>query len=81
MALDDIIEQKINDVVPQMIEDAISVHTHTGTDSPQLTAESFAQAPQSPITTPSGGTVIDIEGRAAINSILSTLQALGLINQ
>jgi hypothetical protein len=32
------------------------------------------------VTAPTGGSVIDIEGRAAINALISRLQAFGLIS-
>lgn len=81
MTLTETIEQKINDMVPQMIEESVSSHTHGGGDSQQLTASSFAQAPQPAVGAPTGGTVIDVEGRAAFDALLSRLQALGFINQ
>jgi hypothetical protein len=80
MALLDDIDQEINNLVPQMIEDALTSQTHNGADSQQIYGGNLVSAPQPAVTAPSGGTYADTQARQAINDIISRLQALGLTN-
>ena len=72
------INDEINNLVPGMIEDAITSHTHTGGDSPQIQGQYLSQAPQPAVTAPSGGGTVDGSARASINEIISRLKQLGL---
>lgn len=94
MTQEEIIQNEINNIVPAMIEQAVSSHTHTGQDSQILQGQYLSQAPQSSLTTASSSTLST--GGAAVlstadstiltNAILriaeleSKLKALGLIN-
>jgi hypothetical protein len=70
------------------LENLFRNHTHNNLDSPEITEINYSllglptklkTAPRPSITTPAGGATIDAEARVAINSIISALQALGLI--
>lgn len=58
----------------------VTFHKHDGVDSPQLSLENMLETPQSAITAPTGGLTIDSEARIAINSIITALENLKLIN-
>jgi len=74
------LKQEILGLVSQMIDDAITVHAHTGADSQQIEGANIQNAPQPSIPLPTGGATVDTQARATINTIVSTLQALGFIN-
>ena len=74
------LKQEILDAVSQMIDDAITAHTHNGADSQQITGYSIANAPQPLIQAPTGGATVDTQSRQAINDIRSLLIALGFMN-
>ena len=74
------LKQEILTLVSQMIEDAITVHAHTGADSQQIEGANLQNAPQNAVTLPSGGATVDTQARASIGEIVSRLQALGFIN-
>ena len=80
MTIDEQIQQVIGDIVPGMIEDSVTSHTHNGNDSQQLQGQYLSQAPQKAVTAPSGGATIDSQARQAINDLISRLQGLGLLN-
>lgn len=54
-------------------------HTHNGVDSPKIKVVlSDVLTPQSSPSNPAGGSVVDVEGRAAIVSIISKLNSAGI---
>lgn len=62
-----------------------SFHKHTGTDSYVIELETLGlpsqltNAPEATITSPTGGITIDSEARTAINTIITRLETLGLV--
>lgn len=58
----------------------VVIHRHNGTDSPRIRPRDLEGVPRASITAPSGGSTVDSQARTAINSIISTLEALGLID-
>jgi hypothetical protein len=58
----------------------IQPHNHDGTSLDKLFAgDSLRGAPQEAVTAPTGGSTIDVEARAAINSMILKLQNLGIL--
>ena len=74
-ALDNIIQDQIQETVPQMIQDAINTHTHNGSDSAQLQAsQAIVGAPASAIPVASGG-ALSTGGSAVLSTADSTILA------
>lgn len=60
----------------EKLEEAYRDHHHTGLDGQQITySDLLFDLIQAAITKPSGGLVIDIQARTAINSIIDALAA------
>lgn len=61
-------------------------HRHTNLDAPIIDFDTLGipsqlqQAPLGSVGAPSGGLTVDSEARSAINSLISRLEDLGLIN-
>lgn len=68
----DAIDAEIQAQVPQMIEDAVSTHTHNGTDSQNIQGQYLVSAPLVPITTASGGS-LSSGGSAVLSNGDSTI--------
>ena len=77
-----IIQNEIYNIVPQMIEDALTAQTHNGGDSQRILGSDLANAPQSAVAqvTTTGTFGVDPSTVAAVNAIIVRLQALGLLN-
>lgn len=72
---------------------AVERHEHTGTDSARVSFNNLkdipeiidalgeANPPLDSVTAPSGGATQDAEARTAINTIITRLEALGLVNE
>ena len=57
----------------------IPIHKHNGSDSNQLEAkEALVGCPQKVIIKPTGGTVVDIQARTAINDLIDKLKTVGI---
>lgn len=67
-------------------------HTHNGSDSPKINFDDLQNvsstlrslddsAPQSAITSPSGGVTIDSQARTAIDAIITALENLNLVEE
>lgn len=90
MTLEDQIQQEIGNTVPQMIEEAVTSHTHNGSDSATIQGHNLSMAPQSAITTATGGTAgatYTSTEQGLLNNAITRiadlekkLQILGLIN-
>lgn len=88
------IDSRIADVVPGMIFDSISSHSHLGGDSQQIDASAIIGAPQNALTPASNGSLstggafnltaadsaILTNMQTRINQLESRLQALGLLS-
>lgn len=62
-----------NDSIPLEVGEAMKIRVK------DLLPNGIENAPRPAITSPSGGITIDSEARAAINSIITALEAVGLI--
>lgn len=80
MTLIETIDNEIQNQVPQMIQDAITDHTHNGTDSQSLSIQSLANVPVASVATPTTGTTQDTLLRAAFSQLVVQLQQLGLLD-
>lgn len=92
--LDAIIQDQIQQTVPQMITDALSSQTHNGIDGQSIQGQFISQAPQPAIVSASigsistgGSAVLSTVDATILNNALariaaleSVLQALGLLN-
>lgn len=59
----------------------IPFHKHNGNDSPKINGRDLVNSLQNQISDPSGGSVVDIEARAAIASMLDVMRAMGFIRE
>jgi len=56
-------------------------HKHSGIDGVKVNFNDLSIVRKTAITAPTGGGTQDSEARTAINTIISTLEDLGLINE
>lgn len=64
-----------------LTDNQLKTHKHNGLDSLKISARDLENAPQPAISNPTGGVTIDANARAAIVSIITTLENLGLIKE
>lgn len=63
------------------MDDNKKPHTHNGRDSLRVNLKDIRRNIQDHIADPSGGTIVDIQARAAIVDIIDALEALGFLKQ
>lgn len=65
------------------LEEKFRQHRHTGTDSVKLDIDfdDLTIVKKASVSSPTGGATIDSQARAAIDSIITRLEQLGLIEE
>lgn len=75
------LEQKLNALENEYrtLANEYREHAHTGIDGKGVTATALAGTPLASVSSPSGGPTIDSQARSAIDTIITRLETLGLI--